>query len=111
TLINLDCYKWPRKKYLSIPSDDEGIFSSNLSTVIREKEDLERTFEEGRAELVFWAEDNRLTIWEGETKNVIGSIIFQGYELNPWEIDAAVLGDIVVIYFDDSNQLFSFRFK
>jgi len=103
-LISLECNKWPAKKSIPPPPDDEGD-STFLYRVVFDESDLRA----GGTLLFFVPEGNRLNILTGSTKEVLGYIDFDGAELNPYHIDLAVQKDIAVIYFNDSKQLFSVR--
>jgi hypothetical protein len=103
-LISLECNKWPAKKSIPSPPDDEGD-SPFLYRVVFDEGDLRA----GGTLLFFVPEGNRLNILSGSTKEVLGYIDFGGAELNPYHIDLAIQKDIVVVYFNDSKQLFSVR--
>jgi hypothetical protein len=103
-LLFLDCNKWPDTKEIPYPPGDEGYTASPYKVVIDER-DLEWR---GIA-LFFVAEGNRLNMLDGPTKKVLGSVYFEGAELNPWDINVAVQGDLAIIYMNDSAQLFGFR--
>ena len=103
-LINLECNKWPAKKSIPPPPDDDGD-DPFLYRVVFDESDLRA----GGVLLFFVPEGNRLNILTGGTKEVLGYIDFDGFELNPYHIDLAVQKDIAAIYLNDSKQLLSIR--
>ena len=103
-LISIECNKWPAKKPISPPPDDDGD-DPFLYRVVFDESDLRA----GGTLLFFVPEGNRLNILIGSTKEVLGSIDFDGFELNPYHIDLAVQKDIAAIYLNDSKQLLSIR--
>lgn len=109
TVLERDCYRWPKEKELTqVPADERWLpFPSPYLVVLEEHK--ESQLRSKGVLLFFVAEENRLDILDGQTKEIIGSINFDGADLNPWDIDVAVQGNIAVIYFGDSHQLFGFR--
>jgi hypothetical protein len=103
-LISLECNKWPAKKSIPSPPDDEGD-NPFLYRVVFDESDLRA----GGSLLFFVPEGNRLNILIGNTKEVLGYIDFDGFELNPYHIDLAVRKDIAAIYLNDSKQLLSIQ--
>lgn len=103
-LISLECNKWPAEKTIPAPPEDKG-YNPFPYKVVYEQSDLRWR----HVLLFFMPEGNRLNILEGSAKEVLGYIDFEGAELNPYHIDIAVQKDIAVIYFSDSEQLFSLR--
>lgn len=103
-LISIECNKWPAKKSISPPPDDDGD-DPFLYRVVFDESDLRA----GGTLLFFVLEGNRLNILIGNTKEVLGYIDFDGFELNPYHIDLAVQKDIAAIYLNDSKQLLSIR--
>lgn len=107
TILERDCYQWPEEKELpQEPADERWI--PPLYVVVLEEHKGSNSGSQGIL-LFFVAEENRLDILDGQTKEIIGTINFDGADLNPWDIDVAVQGNIAVIYFGDSHQLFGFR--
>jgi hypothetical protein len=103
-LIILECNKWPANKFIPTPPDDDGNNPFPYRVVFDES-DLG-----AKGVLLFFVpEGNRFNILIGSTKEVLAYIDFGGAELNPYHIDLAIQKDIVVIYFNDSKQLFSVR--
>ncbi len=109
-IIELECYRWwtSKKEILDYPRN-EGIIFSPYEVVLERY--AEQQLESQNFSLLFWAKGNRLEILDGSTKEVIGSVSFDGAELYDWDIDVAVQNDVAVIYLDDSNQLFGFLLR
>lgn len=103
----LDCYKWPDEKEIPYPPADTVRTGSSYTVVLEEHED--RQFRNSDAILFFVAKENRLDILDGPTKETLGSIYFDGADLNPWDINVAVSNNVAVIYLGDSSQLFGFQ--
>jgi hypothetical protein len=108
-ILERDCYQWPydeEKELTSAPADESQNISPYLVVL---EENRERELSRKIFRLFFVAEGNQLDILDGQTKEVVGSVHFEGAALNSCDIDVAVQGDIAVIYFGDSHQLMGFR--
>lgn len=115
SLLDRDCFKVPDEidlsapsyRHLTVPRNDEGIPSSPNVVVLPEHGEEQLSLR--NVSLFFVAEEGRLDILDGQSKEIISSVSFDGRPLNPWDIDVAVQGNVAVIYFGDSHQLFGFR--
>lgn len=107
TVLERDCYRWPFKKELIKPPLDESYQTSPYLVVLEGYEEKQLSRED--ISLFFVAHENQLDVLDGLTKEIVGSINFEGAELYSWDIDVAVQENIAVIYFNDSHQLFGFR--
>lgn len=107
TVLERDCYRWPNKRELIRPPADESLQVPPYLVVFEGHE--QRQLSRQDISLFFVAHENQLDILDGQTKEVAGSVNFEGAALNSWDINVAVQGNIAVIYFGDSQQLFGFR--
>lgn len=107
TVLERDCYRWPNRKELIRPPADESLQGPPYPIVIEGHEQSQLSRQD--ISLFFVAHENQLDILDGQTKEVVGSVNFEGAALNSWDINVTVQGNIAVIYFSDSHQLFGFR--
>lgn len=111
TILERDCYRWPKQKELTqIPVDESWHPYPSPYVVVLQEHKESQLSREGVL-LFFVAQENRLDILDGQTKEIVGSVNFDGADLNPWDIDVAVQGNIAVVYFGDSHQLFGFSLQ
>lgn len=90
----------------SSPSEDEGSRSSGFYPIQRE-----RDWERKGVLPFFTAERNNLIMFDRESKQPVGEIVFSGADLNPYETQLIIQDDFLVVYLSDSNQIFTFRMK
>jgi hypothetical protein len=102
-LLYLGCTRWPTEPIQS-PSTNEGDMALSDNVV-----SSERDLKYKNKQPLFFGQGTRLNILDGDSKEVLGYVEFNGAELNPLEIDVAIQNDLVVVYLADSGQLFGFR--
>jgi hypothetical protein len=107
-LLYLDCYKWPDEKEIPYPPTYDGDQSPLQYYSVYDPENEFDTRRYGQ-ELSFIVHGTRLDIMEGDSDKVLGSLYFDGADLTSWMMDVVVKDDVVVIYLQDSDQLYSFR--
>ncbi len=103
-LLQLDCNKWPEEKTIPSPLMNNEYIASPYH-VVTGKDDLQLK----GIWLFFETDDHWLHILDGNTKETIGSIYFEGAKLSPWEIYVTVQSSTAIIYLENSNQLFGFH--
>lgn len=103
-VISSNCNKWPNINPIPPPPVNEGGISSTYNPVLDEKQ-IQRENRDHH----FIVEGNKLVILNGITKVPIASIEFSGKKLDPWKTDIVNQKNIIMVYLDDSRQLFGFR--
>lgn len=82
----------------------EGVMSSGFGPVY---DDLSWKLLKAN-QLAVILEGTRLMVTDKENKQLIGFIEFSGSELNPFDVQMVYQNNILIIYLEDSNQIFAF---
>lgn len=85
-------------------STDEGILSSGFYPITRDWE-----WKKESDKPAFIVEGSKLIMLDRQTKNPLSQIEFTGFPLNPDNTQLIISGNILIVYFDDSNQFFAFQ--
>jgi hypothetical protein len=102
-VIKSDCANY--NSYSRI-SDNDGILSSAFSPILSDDD-----WKDDSDKLAFTTRGSSLILANRQTKQPLGKITFTGFSLDPWDIQLIIHNDLLVVYFDDSNQFFTFRMK
>jgi hypothetical protein len=103
-VISINCNKSPNKKFIPTPPGNKGGISSTYNPVLYEQQ-----IQQENRDYHFIVEGSKLVVLNGITKGSIAFIEFSGKKLDPWKIDIVNQKNIVMVYLDDSRQLFGFR--
>lgn len=90
----------------SISGRYEGILSSNFYP-IRD----ERDWEDDSNDPTYIVEGTKLIRIDRESMQNLASIEFSGFPLNPWDVQLINRGNQLIVYLNDSDQLFAFQIQ
>jgi hypothetical protein len=104
-LLSLMCTSWPSDPILPPSTAEEGIFWPPNNMASTDQELACKTLHP-----LFVAQDTRLNILDSQSKEVLGYVEFEGEKLDSLSTDVVVQNDLAIVYLDDSDQFFGFRF-
>jgi hypothetical protein len=102
--VSINCNEWPNKNIIPTPPRNEGGVSSTYIPIVNEQQTKRKN-----RDYPFIVEGSKLIALNGSTKNPIAFIEFSGEALNPERISIVNQKNVIMVYLQDSRQLFSFR--